>query len=218
MPEPPGRFKRARIGATRLREGVRPPPTDQRATRGGARSLRARSHRRRHPSVPPPARRPAGVRERSSRRRPGTPAVSRRRSGDLHPWLHPWRHGWHAASRPRQDVGGWERLLLLRRRARNAPDQVDKPRARYGRELAGQLEAAPGIVVGAESPLWTEGRVTTKLGLHAKGGTGNFDVAGCRWLNAGLGKVLGRPPTSESQRSPGTPITLDDNNKLRYYS
>ena len=67
-------------------------------------------------------------------------------------------------------------------------------------------------------PLWTEGRVTTKLGLHAKGGTGNFDVAGCRWLNAGLGKVLGRPPTSESQRSPGTPITLDDNNKLRYYS
>ena len=58
-------------------------------------------------------RRPVGAGERSSRRRQGTPAVSRRMSGDLHPWLHPWRHGWHAASRPRQDVGGWERLLLF---------------------------------------------------------------------------------------------------------
>ena len=141
--------------------------------------------------------------------------------GDLHPWRHPYPPRVACSSQTAAGRRGLGARRLLRRRARNAADQVDKPRARYGRELAGQLEAAPGIVVGAESPLWTEGRVTTKLGLHAKGGTGNFDVAGCRWLNAGLGKVLGRPPTSESQRSPGTPgtpITLDDNNKLRYYS
>ena len=44
---------------------------------------------------------------------------------------------------------GWERLLLIRRRARNAADEVDERRAGYGRELTGQLEAAPGIVVSA---------------------------------------------------------------------
>ena len=48
-----------------------------------------------------------------------------------------------------RDVVGWERLLLLRRRARNAPDQVHERRAVYGREFTGQLEAAPGIVVSA---------------------------------------------------------------------
>ena len=31
-----------------------------------------------------------------------------------------------------RDVGGWERLLLLRRRARNAADQVNQRRAGYG--------------------------------------------------------------------------------------
>ena len=38
---------------------------------------------------------------------------------------------------------------LFRRRARNAADQVDERRTGYGRDLAGQLEAAPGIVVSA---------------------------------------------------------------------
>ena len=40
---------------------------------------------------------------------------------------------------------GWERLLLVRWRARNAPDQVNERRVVCGHDLAGQLEAAPGI-------------------------------------------------------------------------
>ena len=85
-------------------------------------------------------------------------------------------HGWHVAPRPRQGrrgLGASSAILdplreselhrlfkipshfgsnirvLLRRRARNAPDQVNERRAGYGRDLAGQLEAAPGIVVSA---------------------------------------------------------------------
>ena len=38
----------------------------------------------------------------------GSPAVSHRMHGDLHPWQPPCRHGWHAAPGPRQDVVGWE--------------------------------------------------------------------------------------------------------------
>ena len=88
-----------------------------------------------------------GARERTSRRRPAPPAVSRLMQRDLHPRHPPWPHGWHVAPGPRQDVVGWERLLLLRRRARNAPDQVDQRRAGDGRDLAGQREAAPGIML-----------------------------------------------------------------------
>ena len=84
-----------------------------------------------------------GARERTSRRRPAPPAVSRLMQRDLHPRHPPWPHGWHVAPGPRQDVVGWERLLLFRRRARNAPDQVDQRRAGDGRDLAGQREAAP---------------------------------------------------------------------------
>ena len=90
-----------------------------------------------------------GARERTSRRRPAPPAVSRLMQRDLHPRHPPWPHGWHGAPGPRQDVVGWERLLLFRRRARNAPDQVDERQAGDGRDLAGQLEAALGIVVSA---------------------------------------------------------------------
>ena len=88
-----------------------------------------------------------GARERTSRRRPAPPAVSRLMQRDLHPRHPPWPHGWHVAPGPRQDVVGWERLLLFRRRARNAPDQVDQRRAGDGRDLAGQREAAPGIML-----------------------------------------------------------------------
>ena len=48
-----------------------------------------------------------------------------------------------------RDVVGWEPVGKLRRRARNASDQVDERRAVDGREFTGQLEAALGIVVSA---------------------------------------------------------------------
>ena len=59
------------------------------------------------------------------RGRPAAGAVSRPMPGDLHPWRHPWPHGWHAPPRPRQGRRGLGARRLLRRRARNAPDQVD---------------------------------------------------------------------------------------------
>ena len=98
--------------------------------------------------------------------RPAAGAVSRRMLGDLHPWLHPWRHGWHAAPKPRQ---GRRRLgevvAVFRRRARNAPDQVDERRAVYGRDLAGQPEAAPGIMLLAHhlAPQTESAKCTGKL-------------------------------------------------------
>ena len=44
---------------------------------------------------------------------------------------------------------GWEPVGNSGGGARNAADQVNQRRAVYGRDLAGQLEAAPGIVVSA---------------------------------------------------------------------
>ena len=66
--------------------------------------------------------------ERSSSRRAAPPAASRRIHGELHPWLHPWRHGWHVAPGPREGRRGLGATWLFRRRARNAPDQVDERR------------------------------------------------------------------------------------------
>ena len=45
------------------------------------------------------------------------------------------------------DSSGLTSASYFRRRARNAADQVNERRAGYGRDLAGQREAAPGIVV-----------------------------------------------------------------------
>ena len=75
----------------------------------------------------------------------GRPATrgSRRMHGDLHPWPHPWRHGWHVAPRPREGRRGLGARWLIRRRARNAADQVNERRAVYGRDLAGQREPDP---------------------------------------------------------------------------
>ena len=73
--------------------------------------------------------------------------VSRRMNGDLHPWPHSWRHGWHAAPRP---ATGTSWAGKLRRRARNAARPGRRaPDLGYGRDLAGQPEAAPGIILSA---------------------------------------------------------------------
>ena len=53
------------------------------------------------------------------------------------------------SSRPATGTSWAGSPSVLRRRARNAPDQVGEGRNVYGRDLAGQLEAAPGIVVSA---------------------------------------------------------------------
>ena len=68
-----------------------------------------------------------GARERTSRRRPAAPAVSRLMQRDLHPRHPPWPHGWHVAPGPRQDVVGWERLLLFRTPARKRPSGHPPP-------------------------------------------------------------------------------------------
>ena len=67
-------------------------------------------------------------------RRTGSPAVSPdapTRGSVLAPWV-------------------CMRRRLLRRRARNAPDQVHERRAGYGRELTRQPEAAPAHRVTAD--------------------------------------------------------------------
>ena len=56
--------------------------------------------------------------------RPGTPAGSHRRNGDLHPWHPPCRHRVACSSRPATGRRGLGARWLFRRRARNAPDQV----------------------------------------------------------------------------------------------
>ena len=73
--------------------------------------------------------------------------------------------------------------VLFRRRARNAPDQVDERRAVHGCDLAGQLEAAPGTVVSAyhrapptESAECTE-KVARELGPRSVAGIRRGD----RW-------------------------------------
>ena len=105
------------------------------------------------------------MRERSSRRRPVPPTVPRLMLGDLHPWQPPCHHGWHAAPGPRQGRRGLGARRLLRRRARNAPDQVGERRTVDGRDLASQPEAAPGIVVSVHHRApQTESAKCTELG------------------------------------------------------
>ena len=53
------------------------------------------------------------------------------------------------SSRPATGRRGLGARRQLRRRAGHASEQVHERRAVYGRELASQLEAAPGIVVSA---------------------------------------------------------------------
>ena len=152
MPEPPGRSKESAPAAAwgpRACCGAVHPTEQGKVRRVSPRCLPARLPRRGHPSASPPPRRPMDVRERSSRRRPARPAVSRRRNGDLDPWQPPCRHGWHVAPGPRQGRRGLRARRLLRRRARNAPDQVNQRHTVDGRDLAGQAEAAPGAVLSA---------------------------------------------------------------------
>ena len=102
----------------------------------------ARSLRRFHPSASPPPRRPVGARERSSRGRPGSPRChARRMHGDPHPWRHPWRPQVACNSQTATGTSWAGSPSVLRRRAPNAPDQVDQRRAVHGRDLAGHLEA-----------------------------------------------------------------------------
>ena len=114
---------------------------------------------RRHPSASPPPRRPL-------RARPtGSPAVSRRMHVDLHPWLRPCRHGCHVAPRPAtgRSWAGSPSATPEARRARVRAGR--RARAVYGRHLAGQLEAAPGIMLLAHhlAPQ-TESAKCTELG------------------------------------------------------
>ena len=79
----------------------------------------------------------------------GSPAVSHRMPGDLHPVAASLPPRVACNSRPATGRRGLGARRPLRRRAGNAPDQVDERRAVDGRDLAGQPEAASAIILSA---------------------------------------------------------------------
>ena len=76
---------------------------------------------------------------------------------------------------PARDRTSWAGSpSVLRRRARNAPDQFDERRAVDGCDLAGQPEAAPGIVVSVHHRApQTESAKCTELGGPIELGPGS---------------------------------------------